>query len=401
MWDILNINTFWGSVFSAVIAGIILLLIPHLLLRISHLLKFFKLVARKIKIIFAMHLTVRFCLQSMLLVVFASLLLLGVIFGETTYTPKNSDIFISDMLIGIIKDSFEELDFSFVNILEKTQETKDTFLKDDQLSNDSNDIYTYIPETNGPNGTMPRGTRPQDIFISDDMKNTLTYINQIFIGCNKDWVDEKLGPPYATEIHEISLNVSVSSNLDKSDITIEFLECVYLFDIVSVTIFFDTMTNSCEAYYVTLMDDIEAVDITMPKAYSFLVGDKPLGDFTFSEIDGMPSDIYGYTTNGSGRTFYGEEYYFASYGNYLDFYFAVLDYGNLNSYQSFYYYISEIRGGLIFPKKSSYDIPEWLIEARKDFYPNTFGISSWKGSKTFYLLSSYTAFDSAVLRKKG
>lgn len=158
MWDILNINTFWGSVFSAVIAGIILLLIPHLLLRISHLLKFFKLVARKIKIIFAMHLTVRFCLQSMLLVVFASLLLLGVIFGETTYTPKNSDIFI---------------------------------------------------------------------------------------------------------------------------------------------------------------------------------------------------------------------------------------------------YISEIRGGLIFPKKSSYDIPEWLIEARKDFYPNTFGISSWKGSKTFYLLSSYTAFDSAVLRKKG
>lgn len=55
------------------------------------------------------------------------------------------------------------------------------------------------------------------------------------------------------------------------------------------------MTNSCEAYYVTLMDDIEAVDITMPKAYSFLVGDKPLGDFTFSEIDGMPSDIYGYT----------------------------------------------------------------------------------------------------------
>ena len=81
----------------------------------------------------------------------------------------------------------------------------------------------------------------------------------------------------------------------------------------------------------------------MPKFYSHLVSDKSLGEFAFLELGEYIMSTYGYAGQGIGRTFYGEEYYFGSAGNYNTFYFAILDYGRLYSPADFSWFLSVIQ----------------------------------------------------------
>lgn len=63
----------------------------------------------------------------------------------------------------------------------------------------------------------------------------LASIQKLSIGVSKDWVNAKLGSPYAQNIVKITENGRVWS-------------CTYIFDIVSVIAYFDISENSCKAF---------------------------------------------------------------------------------------------------------------------------------------------------------
>ena len=276
----------------------------------------------------------------------------------------------------------------------------------DSTTNGYDDISTNdtIPSnaipSNMPNYATANGTAPKDIPISEEMKEILASIQKLSIGSTKDWVDDRLGPPYSENGGEITENSRVWPHTDESSIIGSVLESVYIFDVVSVIAYFDMDENSCEAFFVTLMEDISGIDIVMPEAYSFCVSGKPLGEFTFSDVwDGWePQYIDGYTSNGVGRVFYGEQYYFAGSGNYHDFYFASLDYGLLDSLSEFDSLVSSAYFD-IFEYNDSGNLSEILSKLRCDLYPNTYGISTLSPDLTFSLFGTYMGFDSVSFRK--
>lgn len=261
-------------------------------------------------------------------------------------------------------------------------------------------LNSIIQKDNASNGELVDNT------VSEETEKLLASIQKLSIGSSKDWVDDRLGPPYAENLIEITENERAWPHTEESSKVGEILECVYIFDVASVKIYFDTSENSCRAFFVTLMENTFGVDILIPEAYSTFVSNMSLGEFTFSDIwDGeWPLNIYGYASNGVGRVFYGEQYYFAGGGNYQDFYFAVLDYGMLNSISEFDRFISEVQCDIV-PGldsdngRSVLSSSSLLVEQRSRLYPNTYGISVLNRDLTFSLFSSYTGFDSASFRK--
>ena len=170
-------------------------------------------------------------------------------------------------------------------------------------------------------------------------------------------------------------------------------------DIAIVQVYFDTTNQSCQAFFVTLRQDISDIEIGLPKAYSSLVSNKTLGEFPFSEILESQLYTYGFAGQGVSRTFYGEEHYLGAMGNYQHFYFAVLDYGALNSLSDFILFVSRIQHDIA-PAIDSSEIilPKSLSSQRYKFYPNTYGISTLGNYLTFDLLTDYYWFDSYSLR---
>lgn len=185
---------------------------------------------------------------------------------------------------------------------------------------------------------------------------------------------------------------------DEGSKTGEILACVYrISDIVMVQACFDILDNSCQAFFVTLLADVPNVDITMPQAYSSFVSNKPLGEFSFSEIARNLESTYGFSGTFNARTFYGEEYYFTGRGNYYDFYFAVLDYGMLDSLEDFVLFLSIIQS-CIGPVDDTLPLPDIINQQREKFYPNTYGISALDSDLTFDFLCDYDWYDTLMLR---
>lgn len=318
-------------------------------------------------------------------------------------TPTSSTAFFDSTLF--CKAILNEVDFN--NIIPD----KDTLSEIISPGTDS-DGYNYYNITS--NGTMPKGTAPVIVLKAEEMIQILSSIQQLSLGCSKKWVDNKLGTPFVenivdvTEIGRIRYDyngdmIDTSGNkINEDDIVDSFLECVYYFDnIVSVTAYFDTSSNSCEAFFVTLLKDTLDVDIVMPEAYAFLTSNKALGEFTFTEILGEPIDVYGYVSQGNARAFYGEQHYFAAAGNYQEFYFAVLDYGMLNSLEEYILFLSGIQFDIKPGNYStdSYHSSTLLEQQRNKLYPNTYGISKLNYEITFSLIGTYdVGFDSYRLR---
>lgn len=255
------------------------------------------------------------------------------------------------------------------------------------------------------NGTMPKGTIPTIIPITEEMTALLSSIQQLSIGCSKDWVNNKFGTPYSETKVSVTEDGILWPNADVSSKTGEILECTYIFEafdalnIILVQVYFDVPGNSCKAFFVTLLEDTLGIDVVMPEVYSSLISNKSLGEFAYSEIHGIPDYVYGFTGQGVARTFYGEKYYFAASGNYQNFYFANLDYGMLRSLSEFVRFLSIIQFD-INPQTDLVGLPpsDLLLYQRDKFYPNTFGISALNEHLTFSLLSSYSGFDSLPLR---
>ncbi len=316
---------------------------------------------------------------------------------------------ISNFYSGIHSDKnapfkSESID-NYISIRPYRKEGNSKF-KDNAISEERNldDFFSslYPPDfdCSTSNGTMPKGTSPITITITKEMQTKLSFIQQSFIGCSKQWMDDTLGLPFSEKRVAINDKGPMRPSDDESSKTGEILVCAYnVSDIVIVQGYFDVFDSSCQAYFITLLKDVSNFNVAMPDVYSTLVSNKPLGKFAFSEIDEGLSFTYGYSSNGTARTFYGEAYYFASMGNYQNFFFAVLDYGMLYSLEDFIKFISifQFYTGPVYEYLPLRDI---IDGQRKKFYPNTYGISILEAELTMDLISNYTWFDSYSLRDR-
>ena len=230
----------------------------------------------------------------------------------------------------------------------------------------------------------------------------LDAIRNIYIGSSKQWIDEKLGSPTFIEEREINDESGIKPDTVMGNGE-KLLECMYVFETVSVRIYYDSPENSCKAFFVTKMETNSEDTIRMPEFYSWIVQNKPLGEFVFTEIDSEPEKVYGYTSNGVGYTFYGEQYYFAGRGGYHNFYFLMLDYGALDSLRRFMELLLAVQNDIAPLKNFSnyhwpYNESDILVQRRSEMYPNTYGISTLGMEMTFDLISFYGGFDTLQLR---
>ena len=210
--------------------------------------------------------------------------------------------------------------------------------------------------------------------------DVINAIQNILIGSNKEWIDSELGP------------------FNFSSIQGNFVECVYILDTTAVTVFYDIGTNSCRGYFVTLLKKDILFPIKLPSAYSWITRGKPIGKISYYDIELIPHDTYGYVSNGTGQAFYGEEYYYASSGNYYTFLFASLDFGEL---QMPWWEFAE----LLELKWSEEPIDDEIgqthgqvITDRKNIYPNTYGIVASNDILPLFIYNS--GFDSFQLGDK-
>lgn len=275
----------------------------------------------------------------------------------------------------------------------------DDIIPDNTMS-DNNTLDDTTIHNIESNGTLPKGTTPIDTTLTEEKREQLAAIKKLSIGVSKDWVESNLGTPFVANIIEVTKDGRAWPHIDKSNIVGEVLEYIYIFEDVSIKIYFDVPGNSCKAFFVTILKDVKGIDIVMPDIYAPFVSNKPLGEFAYTEISGEPGLVYGYSSQGVARTFYGESYYYTASGNYQTFYFSTLDYGMLNSLSDFVLFISLIQHE-IGPSNDVYGLPssELLCQQRDKFYPNTYGISVLNDYLTFELFGSYAGFDSVPLRR--
>ena len=209
-------------------------------------------------------------------------------------------------------------------------------------------------------------------------------INGIYLGSNKDWVDNHLGP--ATFINEHD----------------DFVECVYVSEIAAVRVFYDVKTNSCNAFFVTALNTQKSDKLGLPKLYSSITGWINLGEFSYYDVEGKPQQVYGYVTQGAARSFYMEDYYYGA-GNYYNYYFVSLDYGverKNTSFASMFELASTVSYIDDEVNISQNTNPYLLvISDRSKVYPNTYGMS-FQGvtSRIRDLISDYDGFDSRQIK---
>lgn len=211
-------------------------------------------------------------------------------------------------------------------------------------------------------------------------------LQTICIGCNKKWMDSVFGIPVFTNTDGITN------------------EEVYITDIALIRAFFKIDSNSCVMFFMTQTTEKTIPFMpTLSNTYFNTIGDKKeLGTLSYDEIKYSGHELfvaYGYFTNGSGRTFYGEGYdpFFA----YLyPTYYASLDYGinspwnmmgdiydaEFSEEEIAYYENLNCDDGL---NKSKY-----FLSHRSEYYPNTYGVSSLESDYTFDKLMNYNTFDS-------
>lgn len=72
-------------------------------------------------------------------------------------------------------------------------------------------------------------------------------------------------------------------------------------------------------YFVTAKEDNG--QIKLQEQFEYFCQNKPLGRFSYKDIEYTPGFVESYTSMGQGHIYYCEGYYFGSPGNYYDFYF--------------------------------------------------------------------------------
>lgn len=206
----------------------------------------------------------------------------------------------------------------------------------------------------------------------------LKNISNIYIGCNKLWVDESFGSPQFVSEKE------------------GYLLCAYISDFSVVQLVFD-QALSAQAYLITSLDNKEKLQIEIEDTTFNDEQSIKLGNFSYYDFPSSPESIYGFVTNGNARVFYSEKYYFTSSGNYYNYYIASFDFGSRQDFLR----------NIILPSRDEYiddevniDINEGvqIIGDRHNSYPNTYGVSNINNIEE--LLFGYDWFNSQQLRNK-
>lgn len=232
-----------------------------------------------------------------------------------------------------------------------------------------------------------------EIAKENSLNSQISTLDTLYIGCSKEWLDEKLGVPTFAYMIDSENQLYYIHN---DEIDIDLLGCIYITDIVIVRAFFNKDDLSCRAFFVTAMDD--NIKIKLPSAYRKNICDNCLGDFSYYDLSEKPALLGGFFSNGSGRLFYGEVFYYFSAGNYYNFSFGTLDYGLKSDFNLITMNPDEFE----FDDKVNKDYCKIIgcqfSQNRSQCFPNTYGISTLSYGCTWDLLSDYSSFDSNQLR---
>lgn len=212
-------------------------------------------------------------------------------------------------------------------------------------------------------------------YISKDMR-LLNDINNILIGENQQSVKECFGDPIIKSFNE---EYKIEENVINNKYAI--IRTYY-------------KNEKLIGFFVTAKEDNEKIRVQ--EQFEFLCQNKPLGKFSFTDIEIAPKSVEAYISQGISHQFYCEEYYFGSVGHYYNFYFMYLDYGFnklTSSSKDCYKNDTELKETKIskFTKESGVYID------RKTSYPNTYGITD-DTEGIYDMISSYTEYDLEAFR---
>ena len=211
--------------------------------------------------------------------------------------------------------------------------------------------------------------------INDQLKN----ISNIYIGCNKQWADEKFGSPQFSGEKE------------------GYMLCAYVTDYFVVQMIFDN-AMSAQAYSITALnneDDIclQINDRTLSNKESYT-----LGEFSYYDFPGTPEYVVGAVSNGNARATYYEKYYFTSQGNYYNYYIGFLDYGKTEgTIQGNIHKFAIVDGDIDDEVSAEKNRGLQIISNRHDCFPNTYAVSNINDDMIDNLFSYYW-FNSQQLR---
>jgi len=226
-----------------------------------------------------------------------------------------------------------------------------------------------------------------NIFEQNNYKRSIfNAVENISIGCSKEWMDSKFGVPTFSCAHPLPWEEELLSE----DLSI--VEYCYILDELIIRAFYKSPVESCCLFLVTQRTEKISQEVNIP--YSPTNG-KSLGKFTYYEIEGKPLSVFGFDYQGFVRDLYGEFYYLGTSKSYYNFVFMTLDYGYVDSnffigpppFQALEFFlddevdINQIEG-----------LP--MCASRDSVHPNTYGISALSEQETIILVESYSSFDS-------
>jgi len=88
-------------------------------------------------------------------------------------------------------------------------------------------LNSITQKNDTPNGEVVDDTISEGVSVSEKKEEILASIQKLSIGSSKDWVDERLGPPYSENVVEITENGRAWPHTDENSIVGAVLEpCV-------------------------------------------------------------------------------------------------------------------------------------------------------------------------------
>lgn len=213
------------------------------------------------------------------------------------------------------------------------------------------------------------------------IQNQLDSLSKLYIGCNKEWLDSRFGPPQFSG--------------QKNDYQLY----AYLNDYFLIQVALDE-SNATRAYMITALENDQAVKWTIKdnvfhNLISSRSADFSLGNFSYHDYSDHPEKVFGFVGNGNMRALYAEYYYFMSAGNYYDYYLASVDFGKTG--KSIEGFIGEFYMPETPPFPYFDDSPNQILKDRTTNCPNSYGVSDMNIDYT-ELFFTYDWFNSVQLR---
>ena len=229
------------------------------------------------------------------------------------------------------------------------------------------------------------------IMMRMEEKNKITEqlnnLSEIYIGCNKEWVDEQFGSPQFTGQKE------------------GYTLCAYISDFFVIQMAFNE-AESAQAYLITALNSEKNIkwkidDSTFTTALLGTNKGLTLGDFSYYDFPSKPTSVFGFVSNGNTRIFYSESYYFMSGGNYYNYHIATFDFGKIDGG------IEDLLNQFVIADDIDDEVNSQfqnntgiqIIGDRKGNCPNTYGVSVM-GTDISELLFTYDWFNSQQLRNR-